>query len=78
MNIDLKTNPQKSFQFVRLLTNIVVRETDINMEPQLKRIKESSKLMMPSPKELRNAAMRTNIEIQSNTTAHDRFIDIMI
>jgi hypothetical protein len=78
MDIDLKINPQKSFQFVRLLTNIVVRETDINMEPQLKRIKESSKLMMPSPKELRNAAMRTNIEIQSNTTAHDRFIDIMI
>ena len=78
MDIDLKINPQKSFQFVRLLTNIVVRETDINMEPQLKRIKESSKLMMPSPKELRNAAMRTNIEIQSNTTAHDRFIDIII
>ena len=78
MLIDLKINPKKSFQFVRLITNIVSKETRRKIEPQLKRIKKSAKMTMPSPKEIRNASMKSNIKIQSKMTPQDRFIDIIV
>ena len=78
MSIDLKFNPEKSFRFVRLFTNMVSLKAEIRAKSQLKRVKETARSTMPSPKEIRNATMRTNIKIQGYMTPHDRFIDIMV
>ena len=78
MPIDVKLNPQKSFQFVRAITNIVANETKIKSQPQLERTREAAKKAMPSPKEIRNAAAKSNIKLQSVFTPQDRFIDLMI
>jgi len=78
MLTDLKINPQKSFRFVRLYTNLVSMKTEIREKSQLKRVKASAKKMVINPKEIRNATMRSNIEIQGYMTPHDRFIDIMV
>ena len=78
MLIDLKINPQKSFRFVKLYTNLVSKKTEIREKSQLKRVKASAKKMKPNPKEIRNATMKSNIKIQGYMTPHDRFIDIMV
>ena len=78
MSINLNINPQKSFQFVKVFTSIVSSKTDIKIDSKLSQIKKFSKESIPTPKEIKNVAIKSKIKIQNNLTPQDRFIDIMV
>ena len=74
----ININPQKSFRFIKVFTNVVSRNTDIKLESPLKETQKDLKRTTPTPKEIRNASAKSNIRIQKNITPQDRFIDIMV
>ncbi len=78
MLVNLNINPQKSFRFVKVFTNVVANKTDIKLKSGLEKTKESSKENRLTPKEIRNAAVKSDIRIHANRTPLDRFIDIMV
>ncbi|MCK4966117.1 hypothetical protein KAS50_03745 [bacterium] len=72
MEIDPNVNPQKSFQFVKLITNVVADKT------QTESPKEFAKDIKASPKELSISAQKLTLNTQKRISPHERFINIVI
>ncbi len=78
MSVSLNINPQKSFRFVKVFTSIVSSKTNTKIDSKLSQMKKFSKESIPTPKEIKNVAIKSKIQIQKNITPQDRFIDIMV
>ena len=78
MEIDPNVNPRKSFQFVKLITNVVSDKTQTKVESQTESSKEFVKDIKPSPKELSISARKLTLKTQKRISPHERFINIVI
>lgn len=78
MEIDPNVNPRKSFQFVKLITNVVSDKTQNKIKSQTESAKEFAKDIKPSPKELSISAQKFTLNTQKRISPHERFINIVI
>ena len=78
MEIDPNVNPQKSFQFVKLITNVVTDKTQVKADSQIESSKEFVKDIKPSPKEISISAKKSTLNTQKRISPHMRFIDIVV
>lgn len=78
MAIDTPVNPGKSFNFVRVVTNVVLRDTNIRQRVQNGAPVPTARQTNVSPQDLANTARKSSFRIQANITPHDRLIDLVV
>ena len=78
MAIGTPVNPGKSFNFVRVVTNVVLRDTNIRQQVQNGAPVPTARQNDTSPQDLANTARKSSFRTQANITPHDRLIDLVV
>jgi len=78
MALGVSVNPGKSFNFVRVVTNVVMRDTNIRQQVEHGALERTAKEINISPRDIANKSRKGNIRVQENFTPQDRLIDLVV
>ena len=78
MSMGMNVNPAKSFGFVRVVTNVVMRDTDLKARTKNGAPVPTARNADVSPQDIGNASTKKSVKTQAAFTPHDRLIDLVI